>query len=839
MNGVAYYQSCFNNLVGTDALLPLRQKAIEHFTAAGFPTTKDEEWAFTNIAPLTRINFALAESMPVPVVLDDYRYGLNGLVFVDGHFALAHSHLNGLSAGVRVERLSEAIASNGDLVSGSLGQAATTEDEAFTALNTAFLQDGAVVYLPRGAVVEQPIHLLFVSTGQRTNVVSHPRVLVVAEANTQATIVESYVGLEAEPYLTNSVSEFFVGPNAVLDHYRVQRESAAAFHIAATHVREERAAQFRSTAITLGGRLTRHHVHTFLVGEGVDSTLNGLYIEDGAQHVDNHTLIEHAEPHCQSHEFYKGILGGRVHRRLPRQDPRAPSRAKNRRLPDQPKSPAVGDGPNQHQAPARNLRRRRQVFARSHHRPARRRRPLLLAFPWHRPPRGRPSADASLCRRSPRPRARPHSQRPARPASRSSAGPSRRRSCSVTVPLDVAKIRRDFPILGEKIRGKDLVYFDNGATTQKPLTVIYALQRYYAGENSNIHRGVHFLSQQATFAYERARGRVGQFINARESSEVVFVRGTTEALNLVAHSYGRSQLGPDDEIIVSQLEHHSNIVPWQMLCEEKGARLRVVPISDAGEFLFDEYERLLSERTRIVAVAHASNALGTILPVKEIVALAHQHGAVAVVDGAQGVPHLPVDVQYLDCDFYAFSGHKLFGPTGIGVLYGKQALLHAMPPYEGGGSMIEKVSFAGTTYAAPPARFEAGTPHIAGGMGLEAAIDYVNSVGREQIAAYEADLLAYADAALADIPGLRLIGTARERVAVLSFTLGDIHPHDIGTVLDAEGIAVRAGHHCAQPTMQFYQVPATVRASLAFYNTHAEIDALVAALHKVKKVFGG
>lgn len=312
MNGVAHYQSCFNDLVGAGELLPLRQKAIEHFADAGFPTTKDEEWAFTNIGPLTRINFELAASSSTPAVLDDYRYGLNGLVFVDGHFAPTHSHLNGPSAGVRVERLGDAIASNGDLVSDSLGQAATTEDEAFTALNTAFLQDGAVVYLPPGAVVEQPIHLLFASTGQRANVVSHPRVLVVAEANAQATLVESYVGLDSEPYLTNSVSEFFVGPNAVLDHYRIQRESAAAFHIASTHVREERAAQFRSTAITLGGHLTRHHVHTALEGEGVDSTLNGLYIEDGAQHVDNHTLIEHAQPHCQSHEFYKGILGGRA-----------------------------------------------------------------------------------------------------------------------------------------------------------------------------------------------------------------------------------------------------------------------------------------------------------------------------------------------------------------------------------------------------------------------------------------------------------------------------------------------------------------------------------------------
>ena len=403
--------------------------------------------------------------------------------------------------------------------------------------------------------------------------------------------------------------------------------------------------------------------------------------------------------------------------------------------------------------------------------------------------------------------------------------------------IDVEKIRRDFPVLNEKIRDKKLAYFDNGATTQKPLTVIYAVQRFYTTENANIHRGVHFLSQQATFAYERARGRIGQFLNARDNTEIVFVRGTTEAINLVAHSYGRPNVGEGDEIIISHIEHHSNIVPWQMLCEEKGAKLKVVPINEAGEFLFDEYEKLLSERTKIVAVTHASNALGTILPIKEITALAHKHGAVTVVDGAQGVPHLPVDMQDLDCDFYAFSGHKLFGPTGVGVLYGKKQLLDAMPPWEGGGSMIQRVSFEGTTYADPPTRFEAGTPNIAGSIGLEAAIDYVNSVGREAIAAYETELHDYAVEAIGEVPGLRLIGTAREKVAVLSFVLGDIHPHDIGTILDAEGVAVRAGHHCAQPTMQFYQVPATVRASLAFYNTRGEIDTLVKALHKVNEVF--
>ncbi|MGY8825320.1 MAG: SufS family cysteine desulfurase [Candidatus Latescibacterota bacterium] len=408
-----------------------------------------------------------------------------------------------------------------------------------------------------------------------------------------------------------------------------------------------------------------------------------------------------------------------------------------------------------------------------------------------------------------------------------------------TPALDVERIRRDFPILQERIRGKKLVYIDNAATTQKPLTVLYALQHYYAAENANIHRGVHLLSQQTTFAYERARGRVGQFLNAAESSEIIFVRGTTEGINLVAQSYGRQQIKEGDEIVISQMEHHSNIVPWQVLCREKGALLRVVPISAEGEFLFEEYEKLLSERTKIVAVAHASNALGTINPVKKIAALAHAHGAVVLVDGAQGVPHMPVDVRDLDCDFYVFSGHKLFAPTGSGALYGKRDLLEAMPPWETGGGMIQRVSFEDeTTYTDVPTRFEAGTPNIAGGIGLAAAIDYVNSIGRAEIAAYEDDVLRYGTELLADIDGVRLIGTAREKVGVLSFVMDAAHPHDIGTILDAEGIAVRAGHHCAQPLMNYYQVPATVRASLAFYNTHAEMDALAAGIRKVQEVFG-
>tara|TARA_Y100001978_G_scaffold120064_1_gene106965 strand:+ start:1111 stop:2367 length:1257 start_codon:yes stop_codon:yes gene_type:complete len=407
-----------------------------------------------------------------------------------------------------------------------------------------------------------------------------------------------------------------------------------------------------------------------------------------------------------------------------------------------------------------------------------------------------------------------------------------------TVSFDVERVRRDFPVLQEQIRGKELVYLDNAATTQKPLKVADALQRYYTNENANIHRGVHLLSQQATSSYERARGTVGHFLNATEPEEIVFLRGATEAVNLVAHGYGRQHVGSGDEIIVSQMEHHSNIVPWQVLCEERGATLRVAPINDAGEILLEEYEELLSERTKIVAITHASNALGTVNPVRKMVNMAHKFGAVVLIDGAQGVPHMSVDVREIGCDFYVFSGHKLFAPTGIGVLYGKKPLLNAMPPWETGGGMIQRVSFEhGTTYADVPMRFEAGTPHIAGAIGLAAAIDYINSIGPKVIADYEDKLLRYVTEQLEEVDGIKLIGTAKEKVGVVSFIMDDAHPHDIGTILDTEGIAVRAGHHCAQPLMQFYNVPATVRASLAFYNTRAEMDALVTGIRKVQEVF--
>jgi len=403
--------------------------------------------------------------------------------------------------------------------------------------------------------------------------------------------------------------------------------------------------------------------------------------------------------------------------------------------------------------------------------------------------------------------------------------------------LDVAGIRADFPILKQQIHGKPLVYFDNAATSQKPQAVIDAVNRYYAAENANIHRGIHFLSELATAEYEEARARAKRFLNASDSREIIFVRGTTEGINLVAQSYGRRFIKGGDEIIISAMEHHSNIVPWQMLCEQVGACLRVVPINHDGEILLEEYERLLNDKTKLVSVAHVSNALGTINPVKQIVEMAHRRNVPVLLDGAQAVPHMKVDVQDLDCDFYAFSGHKLFGPTGIGILFGKAKHLEAMPPYQGGGDMISLVTFEKTHYNILPYKFEAGTPHIAGGIGLGAAIGYLEGIGLEAVSVYEQGLLAYATEALSSIKGLRIIGTAKEKAGVVSFVLDGVHPHDIGTVLDQEGVAIRAGHHCAMPVMQRFGVPATARASFAFYNTKEEVDILVRAIHKVIKVF--
>ncbi len=403
---------------------------------------------------------------------------------------------------------------------------------------------------------------------------------------------------------------------------------------------------------------------------------------------------------------------------------------------------------------------------------------------------------------------------------------------------DVEKIRKDFPVLSQTVNGKPLVYLDNGASSQVPQSVIDRTSKYLAEEHSNIHRGVHYLSQNATTAYEAAREKVKRFINAPDVKECIFVRGTTEGINLIAHSYGKAFINEGDEILVSQMEHHSNIIPWQVAAEERGATIRVIPMNERGELIIDEYESMLNERTRIVAVTHVSNSLGTVNPVKEMIATAHKYGVPVCVDAAQSVPHFPVDVQDLDADFFVFSGHKMFAPTGSGVVYGKRKWLDQMPPYQTGGGMIRTVSFEKTTYAPIPEKFEAGTPAIAAGIGLGAAIDYINAIDFEVAAAYEHELLEYATQRLSDIPEVKIIGTAANKASVLSFTIEGIHPHDIGTILDQQGIAVRAGHHCAQPVMQFFDVPATARASFAFYNTCEEVDKLADAVQKVIEVFG-
>ncbi len=403
--------------------------------------------------------------------------------------------------------------------------------------------------------------------------------------------------------------------------------------------------------------------------------------------------------------------------------------------------------------------------------------------------------------------------------------------------LEVEKHRAEFPALAQQVHGKPLVYLDNAATSQKPQQVIDRIDQYYREYNSNIHRGVHTLSEKATAAYEATRKTIQRFINARSEKEIIFTTGTTEGINLVAQSYGRPRLKIGDEILISAMEHHSNIVPWQLLCEQTGAVLQVAPINDAGELILDEYKKLLRPATRIVALTHISNALGSINPVRELLALAHEQGAVTLIDGAQAAPHTAIDVQDLEADFYTFSSHKLFGPTGFGVLYGKENLLNAMPPYHGGGDMIKMVTFEKSTYAELPNKFEAGTPHIAGSIGLGAAVEYVSAIGMEAIAAYEQELLDYATQAAAAVKGLRLIGTAQDKASILSFVVDNIHPHDLGTILDHDGIAIRTGHHCAMPIMARFKVPATARASFAFYNTRDEVDALIAGIENAKRIF--
>ena len=687
-----------------------------------------------------------------------------------------------LPAGVTVGNLAAEIVRHPEAIERHLGRYLNMQRDAFGALNTAFLEDGAYVHIAKGVVLESPVAILFVSTEHDSPAVNHPRNLIVAEENSQATIVEDYVSLGGGQAFCNTVTELVAGDHSVVSHYMIEREHTGAFNVSTLRIQQGRTADVASHSVLLGGALVRNNVHPVLAGEGGECLINGLFIGNGRQHLDNYMLVEHASPHCGSRQFYNGILDGHahgvfhgriiVHKDAQKTDAKQTNRnlllSDTAQIDTKPQLEIYADDVKcTHGATIGQIeencavlsalaRDRRNFRAQAAARGVRQRMPG--------PHEGRSGAHAR----------READSRPCVSPGCRFIGPSRMTTAARKLDVeqrparggfDVARVRADFPILQQRVHGKPLVYLDNAATSQKPRAVIDAIVRYYEGSNANIHRGVHFLSEVATEDYEAARRTAQKFINAPHSHEIIFVRGATEGINLVAQTFGRARVQSGDEVLITAMEHHSNIVPWQILCDEKGAKLRVAPINDQGELLLDEFAKLLGPRTKLAAVTHVSNALGTINPLKRMIELAHAQNVPVLVDGAQAVPHMKVDVQALDCDFYAFSGHKVYGPTGIGVLYGKSALLEAMPPYQGGGDMISSVTFEKTIYNKLPYKFEAGTPDIAGAIGLGAALTYVNGLGIDNIAAHEHDLLAYATEQVSAIPGVASSAPQRKRPA--------------------------------------------------------------------------
>ncbi|GEM_PF-4183 len=839
---------------------PIRKAAISRFREMDFPTTRQEEWKYTNVDPIVQSSFRFAStpaSNGLTVKQIEGKFGLQDshrLVFVNGFYSKSLSSVFKLPQKTVVLDFKSAALKSPNQLRKHLGQYVSCDRNIFAALNTAFIYDGAFVYLPEGVTVERPLHLLFIALSHGEKIISQPRNLIVMGPGSSATLVESYVAVGQDPYFTNTVTEIVLDEGASLDHYKLQKESQSAFHIATTHVKCHQDSVFSSFSLDVGGRIARNNLSVSLDGEGCQCALNGLYLAGGTQHIDNTTVIDHTKPHGTSRQLYKGILdekatavfSGKIFVRKNAQKTDAAQKNKNLLLSDGAKVDTkpqleifADDVKCAHGAAVGQLDEEEIFYLKSRGMGEEKARSVLTyGFANEVISRIecnpiRKEMDRLLQTRFLKDSAKTSVDVRVQETVRLSKKPSQKSE----IPFDVRKLRRDFPILRRKIHGKPLVYLDNAATTQKPRVVIDALLHYYTSINANVHRGVHFLSEQATHAYESARVKVQRFLNARESREIIFVRGATEGINLVARSYGKLNVKKGDDVIISSIEHHSNIVAWQILCEQTGANLKVIPVNDNGELLLDEYEQLLSERTKLVAVGHMSNALGTINPVRRMIEMAHRWNAKVLIDGAQAAPHLAVDVKDLDCDFYVFSGHKLYGPTGIGVLYGKAELLDVMPPYQAGGDMISWVTFGKTLYNTLPYKFEAGTPHIEGVVGLGAAIDYVNGIGLEAIATYEQELLVYGTQALSAFPGIKIIGTAKEKGSILSFVMDGVHPHDIATILDRDGIAIRAGHHCAMPVMERFAVPATARASLAFYNTKQEIDKLILSLRHVREVF--
>ena len=868
----------------------IRQQGLSRFTELGLPTARrgNEKWKYTSVVPIANTTFEYPFDLnPDEVKAADIRQiapwddSWVNLVFVNGRYcealSTAPARSNGEANGAHVANLADVFLADGNVAEKHLARYASVEDDAFTALNTAFLKDGAFVHVPEGYSLQSPLHLLYLTTDRAQPTVSHPRALIVAGRHSKLTIIESYVSLSHARYFTNAVTEIVVEDGAKVEHYRLLMDSPDAFHVGTTRVYQGPDSTFSSASFASGAALARNDLLVVLDAPGSSCFLNGLYMTSGTQHIDNYINIDHAKPHTTSRLYYKGILdgsskavfGGTVLVRQGAQKADAQQSDKNLILSEAAEidsKPSLliyaDDVKCGHGATAGHIDEDIVFYMRSRGLDLEMASSLLIqgfaseiieavqlepfrayldrtflgALPNHFYPEQRTRSVDNLVL--------PEDSSMFRVKKfggniMTSADPmaSQAASGKVAGAFDVARIREEFPILKQQVHGKPLVYLDNAATSQKPQVVIDTLTRYYTTENSNVHRGVHQLSVQATEEYEGARAKVRRLLNASDDREIIFVRGTTEGINLVAQSYGRQHVGEGDEIIISAMEHHSNIVPWQILCQERGAHLRVIPINDDGELLMDEYEKLLCPRTKLVSVVHMSNSLGTINPIQQIVAMAHSRGVPVLLDGAQSTPHMVIDVRKIDCDFFAFSGHKLFGPTGIGVLYGKAALLDSMPPYQGGGDMIRSVTFEKTTYNSLPYKFEAGTPNIGGVIGMGAAIDYITALGLDRISDYEHELLGYGMDRLSDISGLQLIGTAREKAGILSFVLEGIHPHDIGTILDAEGIAIRAGHHCTQPLMDRFGIPATARASLAFYNTKEEIDALIKGIDKAIEIF--
>ncbi|MEY9645262.1 SufS family cysteine desulfurase [Bradyrhizobium elkanii] len=833
-----------DRLPGEGKIADQRRQAFEAYERSGLPHRRIEDWKYTDLRALMREVLPLAAS-PDDAALSRARAvvqaraieGVRRLVLVDGAFASDLSDWQDLEKGLSINPLRLALEAGDEIV--ATQALASDIANPMVALNGAMATDGVVIDVADGTVLTQPLHIVHVASGTAP-ASTFTRSLLRLGRDAGVTLVESYLAADgAKAYQTHDGLVIAIGDNARLDHVRLVEDSVDAFNISSATVSLGAHAHFNTFGLTSGGHVSRYQLTVTCSGEGSKVETNGVNLINGKQHADTTLFMDHAVPHCTSREIFRAVVDDRAHSVFQGRIVVRTRRAEDRRQDDDPRAAAVRRRGGRQQARARDLRRRRHLRSRCDHRRARREPAVLHARPRTAREGSAGAPDPGLRRRGDRVHRQRHVARGRnrhRAALASGEGVSMHKAVA-NGSYDVALVRQDFPALAMQIYGKPLVYLDNAASAQKPNAVLDRMTEAYKSEYANVHRGLHYLANAATEAYEGARGKVAKFINARRSEEIVFTRNVTEAINLVASSWGGVNIKEGDEIVLSIMEHHSNIVPWHFLRERHGAVIKWAPVDDEGNFLIEEFEKLLTPRTKIVAITQMSNALGTLVPVKDVIRLAHARGIPVLVDGAQGAVHLPIDVQDLDCDFYAFTGHKVYGPTGIGALYAKHEHLVAMRPFNGGGEMIREVAKDWVTYGDPPHKFEAGTPPIVEAIGLGAAIDYVNSIGKERIAAHEHELLTYAQERLREINSLRVIGTARNKGPVISFEMKGAHPHDVATVIDRQGIAVRAGTHCVMPLLERFNVTATCRASFGMYNTREEVDHLAQALIKARELF--